>query len=252
MKNLKFIFYVFVFSLAVVPFVSSAQNGQGGAQKGIHDPGTGIENPEVKETGQGISQGTAVQSETSLQNQGAGQQNQVGIQAQTQSGLDNGQGNQVQNQAQNQPTGKGVNQASEKGLERRSRVAIAVQEMLFVADRNQGIGQQIREVAQAQNQNQVQMEDALDQVKNRGRLKKFFFGPDYKTLNSVEERLTNHEEKLGQLKQIASQITNEADAAKLQEQIAIMEQVKEELQKEVEGESGGFSLFGWLNKIFNK
>jgi uncharacterized membrane protein YccC len=252
MRNLRIVFCVFVLSLAIIPFASSAQDGQGGAQKGIHDPGAGIENPEMKETGQGTGQGVATQNETSLQNQRTGQQNQAGTQAQIQSSPGNGQGNQIQNQAQ-EAAGKGVNKASEKGLERRSRVGIAVQEMLFVADRNQGgIGQQIREIAQAQNQNQVQMEDALDQVKNRGGLKKFFFGPDYKNLNSIEEKLANHEEKLQQLKQLASQVVNEEDAVKLREQIAIMEQIKEELQKEADEESGGFSIFGWLNKIFSK
>ena len=92
----------------------------------------------------------------------------------------------------------------------------------------------------------------MKQVKNRGQLNKFFFGPDYRNLNSIEDRLANHEEKITQLKQLATQIVNEDDIVTLQEQIAVMEQVKTELEKEVISESKGFSLFGWLNKMFIK
>jgi len=151
-----------------------------------------------------------------------------------------------------QANGKGQNQASDRAIQRRSIVANAVQEMLKVAGLDQGVGRQIRTIAQAQNQNQEQIEATMKQVKNRGRLKKFFFGPDYKNLNSAEDRLANHTEKLEELKDLAAQITNQADAVTLLEQIEIMEQIDTELLSEVAGEKKGFSLFGWLNKWLSK
>ncbi|MFC1678360.1 hypothetical protein ACFLZ9_01385, partial [Patescibacteria group bacterium] len=189
-----------------------------------------------------------IKNATSLQNQGEEQQNQVESQQNTQSGQKSMNGNGQKNQAR----GKGVNQASDKATQRRSRVANAVQQMLQVAERNQGVGQQIRTIAQEQNQNQEQIEASMEKVKNRGRLKKFFFGPDYKNLSSVEDRLVNHTEKLEQLKELVSQITNDADAETLEEQIVVMEQIKTELKNEVTEESKGFSLFGWLNKMLSK
>ncbi|MCK5511014.1 hypothetical protein KAI65_05765 [Candidatus Parcubacteria bacterium] len=184
------------------------------------------------------------ENKTMLKNQGKEQQNAVQLQQDAQDKQANGQAKAI-----------GQNNPNDKARQRRSKVANAVHEMLGVANRNQGdkgIGEQIRVIAQTQNQNQEQIEDEIKQVKNRGRLKKFFFGPDYKNLNSVEDRLANHDEKLEQLKQLAIQIADEADATKLLEQIEIMEQVKIELAKEVIAESKGFSLFGWLNKMLTK
>lgn len=164
------------------------------------------------------------------------------------------QGNQIkaQVQARAQAVGQGINQAGDTATQRRSRIANAAQQMLQVAERNQGIGQRIRVMAQAQNQDQEQIETKMKEVKNRGRLRKFFFGPDYKGLNSVKDRLANHEERIAELKEMASQITNEGDAQILEEQIAAMEQVKAELEEEVGDQSKGFSLFGWLMKRFAK
>ncbi len=266
MKHFKTAVSVIAFALMLAPFVSfSAQE----KQKGIHEQGAGIENSELREESQGTGQGIKAQDETAandqgvqnktmLQNQGEEQKNTVQSQNGSQDGQrimesamdgsENGQGNQNQGQAK----GNGQSQPSDKAVQRRSAVANAVQEMLQVAERNPGVGQQIRAIAQTQTQNQEQIEAEMNHVKNRGRLKKFFFGPDYKNLNSIEDRLANHEEKLGQLKQLADQITNQADAEKLQEQIQVMEQVKAELEKETAEESKGFSLFGWLNKMLSK
>ena len=242
MKHLKFSASVVVFMLMLMPLVSFAANN--GEQKGIHEVGTGIENPGLKEAGQGTGQGAEIQNETMLQNQGEEQQNTVQQKQNTQAGQKDEKGNKTD--------ANGQNQASEKAVQRRNKVASAVQEMLQVAERNQGVGQQIKVIAQTQNQDQNQIEIELKQVKNRGQLKKFFFGPDYKNLNLAEDKLTSYEEKLEVLKKLTSQITNEADATKLQELIGVMEQVGVELEEELTDESEGFSLFGWLNRMLSK
>jgi len=154
----------------------------------------------------------------------------------------------VQKQADDQVQKQG----NDTALQKRSQVANAVQAMLSVADRQQGIGQQIREIAQAQNQNQEQLEANMQVIKNRGRLRKFFFGPDYKSLNLVESNLNDMDEKISQLKELAATITNVTDAAKLQDQITALEQVKSDWAQEAQTASQGFSLFGWLNKIIFK
>src|SRR3989339_376764 len=83
MKHFKTIISIMVLSLILVPFLSFAQGNQSG-QKGIHEAGTGIENSELKEAGQGIGQGLETQNTTSLQNKGEEQQNQgIGQQIKT-------------------------------------------------------------------------------------------------------------------------------------------------------------------------
>lgn len=229
MKNFKTILGISIAMLVFVPFV-----GYGAAPmpKNIPEPNKIIPNPEITQTGQKAGQQKHIEKQKNVE---TGQE-----------AVETGLNQDVEQK------GKGINQAGSKATQRRSRVASSVQEMLWVAERNQGIGQQIRTIAQAQNQNQEQVEAQMEQVKNRGQLKKFFFGPDYKNLNSIEEKLKNHEEKLSQLRDLAEQIVDKADATKLQEQIDVMEQVKIELEKEVIEESKGFSLFGWLNKMLVK
>ncbi|MCK5490451.1 MAG: hypothetical protein KAI67_01270 [Candidatus Pacebacteria bacterium] len=153
---------------------------------------------------------------------------------------DNGQ--KVQNQ---------INQNEDaQGEQNRSRVANAVQEMLGVADRNGEIGQQIRTVAQNQEQNQQEMEVELNKVKSRSGIVKLFIGPNYKELKNVENRLENHNKNLEDLKILRNQITDDVDKNIMDQQIQVMEQVQAELENEVNDEKKGVSLLGWLFKMF--
>ncbi|MCK5320768.1 hypothetical protein KAJ61_05285 [Candidatus Parcubacteria bacterium] len=246
MKNFKRILGVSIFLLMLTPF---AVFGSSEMQKGSPSPDlTSIPEP-VSMPGIVEKQ---TENKTMLKNQGEEQQNAVQLQQDAQAGQKAINMNLQDGQANGQAKAIGRNNSNDKAGQRRSVVANATKEMFGIAERNQGIGQQIRTIAQTQNKNQEQIEDEMNQVKNRGRLNKFFFGPDYKNLNSVEDRLANHDEKMEQLKMLAAQIADEADAAKLLEQVEVMEQVKIELAKEVVSESKGFSLFGWLNKTLVK
>lgn len=234
MKNLKIALSVILFVLMLIPFVSFAQ----GTPRGVHEPGTGIENPELKEAEQGTGQGKEAPVPT-LYNEG-------------EEGQQNGQMKQTKNQGKDQAVGKGFNQASDKGISRRSMVANAVQQMLQVAERNQGVGKQIRTIAQTQEKNINSLEDKMTKVQNRGRLKKFFLGPDYKNINSIEAMIVNHDQRLMELKELVPQITDEDDLKNIQEQIMIMENVSKELKNQTKDTTKGFSLFGWVYKMFTK
>lgn len=97
MKQILFFFIICI-------FVSSLVLAQG--QQGIHEPGTGIADPEIKEEGQGTGQGIQVDIETQQQNQDEEPQIQTQIQTQTrvQSGsymTESGKQIQVQEQSNN-------------------------------------------------------------------------------------------------------------------------------------------------------
>ncbi len=191
---------------------------QGEKAKGMRDPGIGLKESVLKE-----------------ENKGTGQGLESSNQIKEQKGVDNG------------------NVGSEKAVQRRSQVANSVQEMLKVADRAENsMGQRIRTVAQEQNQIQEQAEVGLEQIKNRNKFVRFFIGPNYGEINSVEQRLENHNEKLGELKQIKDELISEVDVSVIETQIQNMEQVSEELKTELQEQEKGFSLFGWLNRLFNK
>ena len=190
---------------------------------------------EQTEAGQNINSVNDVEKNGNENKTGANwteNQNEVG----DDENLENGQ------KAQNQIKQNQENQ----GEERRSRVANAVQEMLAVADRNPAIGQQIRVVAQNQNQEQEEMEGALQTAKKRSGITKFLIGPNYKELKKVGDRLENHKNHLKELKGLRDQLGDNVDAEVLARQIQAMEQIGAELENEVNQEKQGMSLFGWL------
>ncbi|MBU4331657.1 hypothetical protein KKD20_00835 [Patescibacteria group bacterium] len=192
---------LFIISILLVPAVSNAQQNQQGKQDqpGINEPGAGLEDSELEESGQGM-----------------------------------GQGSQNQN---------------EGAVSRRSRVANTAQEMERIAARNQGVGSQIRVIAQNQNRIQEEAENALQTAQKRSGFARFLIGPNYKQLKTVEERLENHTQNLAELEALKEQIQSSTDKSLIDEQIQAMEEVKQELENEITENRKGFSLFGWLSKL---
>jgi hypothetical protein len=136
--------------------------------------------------------------------------------------------------------------------QRRSQVANAVQEMLQVAERNGGVGEQIRTIAQNQNQNQEKIESSLAKVQNRNSLIRFIAGPNYGEINNAQKILEQNRQHIEQLNQIKNQIANQVDQQQLLEQIQLLEQSNLEVEGSLEDAQKGFSLLGWLFKVFSK
>lgn len=222
-------------SLLIAPSALAANNGAGGPQ-GIHDPGTGITNPEVKEQGQGTGQGITNQAENQTQSQ---TQNQ-------------GEDSQFQNQTQSQTQTETQKGASEMGVQRRSQVATAVQQMLQIAGRNGGIGQQVREIAQNQKQEFEDAEANLTRAQERTGFAKFFIGPNYGKIYDAEQKMNKVQERIQELNQLKTQLSNSGDQQLLQQHIQSLEQVKTQLQAQLQEEQKGFALLGWLFRMFAK
>ena len=220
---------------------------------GIHEPGTGLENPEIKAENQGTGQ--ALQN-TNMVNQPMVNGTGTPIQQRLRDGSE--AGDEVRNQGEEKQmrsqvetsTGKLV--GSQNAEQRRSQVANAVQAMLQIADRNGGIGQQVREIAQTQTQNQEKLEAGLAKVQSRSKLAKFFFGPNYGEIKNAEKLLTQNQEQIAQLNQLKAQVANEGDAQSLTEQIQVLEQANAEIQNSLDQSQQGFSLLGWAFKLFAK
>lgn len=172
----------------------------------------------------------------SAEDTGLGEQNKNKIQEQT--------------QIQTQQLGQDPEEKNQRSLNRRSQVANAVQEMERIAGQNPGLGEQIRTIAQSQNSNQDAIEDSVQKVQNRNRVVKFLIGPDYGKINEIESKLQEQQQKIQEMNQIASQLENEGDSDALRQQIAIMEDVADEINQELENEQSTTSLFGWLFKWF--
>lgn len=211
-------------------------------QAASNNSNQGNKTGQVDATTQGSQPGNAVK--TNEKNKVTNQGESTQIQTQEQNSV------QTQENAAADKTKKGKSK-SNSSEQRRSQVASAVQAMLQIADREGGIGQQVRVIAQAQNQNQVKLEQNLEKIQSRSGVAKFFIGPNYGEIKDAQKTLEQNREQIRQLNQIRTQLSNEGDQEQLTEQIRVLEQVNQEIENALSNVQSGFSLFGWLNKLMS-
>lgn len=136
--------------------------------------------------------------------------------------------------------------------QRKSEVADAVQEILQITEKDSEIGQKIKIITQTQTQNQEKLETSLQKVQNRGGLTKFFVGPDYGEINNTKKLLEKNREQVKQLDEVQNQLTNKSAKQKLTEQVQLLEQTNQEIENSLNTPQKGFSLFGWIFRLFVK
>ncbi|OJI08058.1 hypothetical protein BK005_01575 [bacterium CG10_37_50] len=134
----------------------------------------------------------------------------------------------------------------------RSAVATFVQSLLNVADKEGGIGIQVREIAKAQNDSASTTTSAIAKVENRGGFKTFLLGSDYKNLGIIRSELAITANNINKLKSLLNQTSNNEDRAELNTQIQALEIEQTEINTFVTSNESKFSLFGWFNKLFIK
>ncbi|MDD5696429.1 MAG: hypothetical protein PHO90_00450 [Candidatus Pacebacteria bacterium] len=192
--------------------------------------------------------GNQNQEQAQTSNQGDDDQIQTQNNEQTQNG--NGAGNQNQNQ--NQEQNQEQNQGQINAEEHRSTVANFVQNLLEVADREGGIGEQVRTIAQQQNQSAEVTVQAMEKVQTRSRVKTFLIGSDYKNLGALRSEMVQTTNRLQQLNNLMENVQNQGDKTELQAQIQTLQQEQAKIEAFVKAEEGKFSLFGWFVKLFSE
>ena len=193
----------------------------------------------------GTPAGNAVQ--TNEQNKVVNQGENTQIQTQEQNNV------QTQDSAAADPTGNSSNgkAGSNPSAQVKSQVANAVQEMLQVADREGGIGQQVRAIAQTQSQNQEKLDQSIGKIQDRGSFVKFLIGPSYGEIKNAQKTLEQNKEQIQKLNQIKTQLSNQGDQQQLTAQIAVLEKANQTIETELANAQSGFSLFGWLSKLIS-
>lgn len=141
------------------------------------------------------------------------------------------------------------NQGQTNAQLHRSVVANFVQTLVRVADREGGIGEQVRVIAQQQNQSASTTAVALEKVENRGKIKTFLIGSDYKNLGALRSELVQTRNRIEQLTRLADKATS-ADKADLLQQIKNLQQEQTWIENFIKTNENKFSLFGWLVKLF--
>ncbi len=173
-------------------------------------------------------------------------QNRVGTQ---------NQGEESQLQVQNQEeeslgTGEGLQTRSQTAIQNMSQVAIHVQELLQIRTSG-GIGQEVRLIAQEQNQAQEEIQEQIGKLENKGKFARFLTGTDYGAVKNIKQQLIQNELRIEKLQELLNQLSNQGDIEMVQETIQALIQENTALQEMVAAEEKTFGLFGWLFRLFN-
>jgi len=169
-------------------------------------------------------------------------------------------GNQVQNQNQVKTLNQGedlqlqVNTQEQENLEEGTKnmgeVATQVQQLLQLGTTG-GIGEQVRTIAQAQNQAQTQIQEQLDKLESKGKLARLLTGTDYSAVKNLKTQLEQNQLRIQQLTQLQNQLINQSDITAVQETIQALVLENTSLQDRISAEEQTRSLFGWLFRLIS-
>lgn len=248
MRN-KFLVSLAIVSLAAIGMFAFAKGDNGQVQVQVQGSSEEVQ-------GQGD-----VQIQVQTENENGNDENATGTQLQTreENKIHENNGVNGENQNELESTSSEDSTNTDQEVEKaepvrmaeqvRSEVANAVQQMLDVADRNGGIGEQIRIIAQSQNENQLKIENSIKKIEGRGSVARFVIGPNYAEINNTQQLLDQNKGRIAQLNEMMAQVTNQGDQQKLQNQIAVLEKADIQIQASINDSERGFSLLGWLFRI---
>ncbi|CAN5137217.1 hypothetical protein BH11PAT3_BH11PAT3_1570 [soil metagenome] len=134
----------------------------------------------------------------------------------------------------------------------RSVVARFVHSLLDVANREGGIGSEVRLIAQSQNESASTTIHAMAEVEDRSKLHTFLVGSDHKNLEVIKTEISSTKENLRKLKTLFSEAKKDTDKVELNADINNLESDQVKVEAYVKAHEEVFSLFGWLNILFNK
>jgi hypothetical protein len=134
----------------------------------------------------------------------------------------------------------------------RSAVATFVKSLLNVANREGGIGAEVRVIARDQNDSASTTATAIAKVDDRGALRTFLFGSDYRNLGVIRSEMATTSNNIDHLNTLLGQTTNVADRAELTAQINVLQVEQTKLNAYVNAHENVFSLFGWFARLFNR
>jgi len=143
------------------------------------------------------------------------------------------------------------NQGQVNAESHRSAVATFVQSLLNVADREGGIGEEVRVMAQQQNDSKEKSVEAIDKIEKRSKLKTFLIGTDYKNLGALRSEMVKNRNSIEQLRRLIEKAKNKDNIDELNTQIPILEEEQTRIENFIKDKENQFSLFGWVAKLLN-
>lgn len=173
----------------------------------------------------------------------------------------NTNGNQIKNQNQTQNEGvetqlleqnEEIEKADEDVGQNMNRVSDQVKQLKLDFEEENGIGAQVREIAQKQEKNQEKIKSAYYELKNRGQLVRLFVGSDKKKIEALEQMSDENKLLIENLEKLKTESLNQAEKDQLQLTIDSIFKQNISLENELNNEKKVNGLFGWFLKLFNK
>lgn len=233
MKKLLITFSLIIASGIISPVFAannSAGQGAGNQQQAATQTKLQLHSPSPS--------GNQVQNQNQVNTQNQGEDSSLQVNTQEQENLGDGQGESLQTRNQT-------------AVQNMSEVANQVQ-MLLQTRTSGGIGEQVRTIAQEQNQAQEEIQEQINTLNSKGKLARFITGTNYGAINSLKGQLEQNQLRIEKLEQLQNQLSNQSDINTVQETIQALIQQNTALQDLITAEENTFGLFGWLFKFFAK
>ena len=226
-----------LFSLSSVAFAKNETGGQGtaGNQTGSQES-TAQEQQQVVVSPSPAGNQVQGKNQVVTQNQGEDSQLQTNTQ-------------EMESEEANENVGSG--NRNEAATENMSQVAEKVQELLQLKTAG-GIGQQVKQIAQEQNQAQDQIQEQISKLNAKGKVARFLTGTDRPAVTTLKQQLEENKMRIQQLEQLENQLTNQSDITQVQETIQLLSDQNITLQDRINLEEKSSGLFGWLVKLLAK
>ena len=100
-------------------------------------------------------------------------------------------------------------------------------------------------------QNQEKLETSIKKIQSRSGFAKFFIGSNYGEIKNSQKVLDQNKEQIKKLNELRTQIINQGDQLQVIEQIQALEEVNQQIETLLDESQKGFSLFGWLFRLFS-
>lgn len=167
-----------------------------------------------------------------------------------------GQANQIQVQTQQQNAGEEPQIRNQTVTNLSSGVAMAKglqQNLLDVAEiiEKPKVKSRLTQMASEQLVNSSLIEEKIAKAQSRASFVRFLIGPDYYALKEVKKIMEQNQIRIRELEMLQLSLENEAEISALQTCIQNLESVNLMLDNQLQEQTKGFSLFGWLTRWFS-
>ena len=142
-----------------------------------------------------------------------------------------------------------VDRGMSQGEMHKSMVAEAVHELLDTAERDGGIGGEVKEIANEQQMLHNSIAEKMDRVAGKSQWSVFLFGSDYRSLGELRSSLVTSENGLDRLS-VARDRAHPTLQDTIDAQIKALEAENAHAREFLDTHESTFSLFGWLAKYF--